>query len=127
MKNGVTSLYMRIRTRAEMSIAEVFGAGVSFLKKRFKTHRDEESPVTHRSDGAAFSLDEEQLETLLAVVEVCPNATLEELQSFIADECKVTVSQMSIHQALKILNLPLVRRGENFDHSNSPGQEEASL
>jgi transposase len=127
MKNSVTSVCMRIRTRAEMSIAEMFGAGVSFLKKRFKTHRDEESPVTHQSDGAGLPLDEEQLETLLAVVEVCPNATLEELQRFIADECKVTVSQMSIRRALKILNLPLVRRGGNFDHSNSPGQEEGSL
>jgi transposase len=110
-----------------MSIAEVFGAGVSFIKKRFKAHRDEESTVTHHSDGAAFSLDEEQLETLKAAVEICPNATLEELQRFIADDCKVTVSQMSIRRALKNLNLPLVRRGGNFDHSNSPGQEEASL
>jgi transposase len=109
MKNSVTSVCMRIRTRIDISIAEVFGAVVSFIKKRFKAHRDEERRVTHHSDGAAFSLDEEQLETLKAVVEVCPNATLEELQRFIADECKVTVSQMSIRRALKNLNLPLVK------------------
>ena len=92
MKNSVTSVCMYIRTRADMSIAEMFVAGVSFIKKRFKTHRDEEIPVTHHSDGAAFSLDEEQLETLKAAVEICPSATLEELQRFIADECQVTVS-----------------------------------
>jgi transposase len=112
---------------ADMLIAEIIAVGASFIKKTLKTKRDGESPVRRHSDDAALSLNEEQLETLLAVVEVCPNATLEELQSFIADECKVTVSQMSIRRALKILNLPLVRRGGNFDHSNSPGQEKTSL
>jgi transposase len=110
MKNSLTAVCMRMWLRGDISIAEICGVGVSFIKMTFKTHRDEVSPVRH-SDGADFSLNEEQLETLQAAVEICPDATLEELQRLIADECKATVSQMSICHALKKLNLPLVRRG----------------
>ncbi len=43
-------------------------------------------------DDATLSLDEEQLESLQAAVEVCPDATLDELQRLVADQCKATVS-----------------------------------
>jgi transposase len=108
MKRG---FYVEVVERGFISIAEIFRVGISFIKKKLKSHRDEEGPVTHRGNGAALPLDDEQLAALRAAIEICPGATLEELQRLIADECKVTVSQMSICRALKKLNLPLVKGG----------------
>jgi transposase len=126
MKNGVTAICMRMRLRAGASIAKLFGVGASFVKKMLRMDRDEESPVPDYRDDVALSLNEEQLETLQAAVEICPDATLEELQRLVADQCGVTVSQMSICHALKQLNLPLAKRGGNTDQFRSPGQQETS-
>lgn len=101
MKNRVTVICTRMWLRADISIAEFFGAGVSFVKKMLSSHRGVEGLASHHGDGAARPLNEEQLEVLQAAIEICPNATLEDLQRFIADECKVTVSQTSISRALK--------------------------
>jgi transposase len=95
--------------RGILSIAGLSLAGVSLFKKTLKSHRDEESPALSRRNGAAPALDEEQLAVLQAALEICPGATLEELQRLIADECKVRVSRMSIRHALKKLNPPLVK------------------
>jgi transposase len=95
--------------RGILSIAGISLAGVSFFKKTLKSRRDEESPARSRRNGAALPLDEEQLAVLQAALEICPGATLEELQRLIADECKVRVSRKSIRHALKKLNPPLVK------------------
>jgi transposase len=124
MKNSLTAVCLRMWLRGDISIAEIFGVGVSFMTHPFRTLRDGVSPV-HHNDSTTFSLNEEQLETLQAAVEVCPDATLEELQRFIADDCNVTVSQMTICRALKKLNLPLVKRGGKIDHFRPPGQSAA--
>jgi transposase len=112
-KRGIMKrdFYVEAAERGFLSIAEIFGVGISFIKKKLKSHRDEEGPVTHRGNGVALPLDDEQLAALRAAIEICPGATLEELQRLIADECKVMVSQMSICRALKKLNLPLVKGG----------------
>jgi transposase len=102
MKNSITAVCMRRRLRIDASIARFFRVGASFINRMLRMDRDEES-ANHRYD--ALSLDEEQLETLQAAVEVCPGATLEELQRLVADQCSVTVSQISIYRALKQLNL----------------------
>src|SRR5262245_8146988 len=101
MKNRVTVICTRMRLRDDISIAELFGVGASFVKKMLRPHRDVKSLASHDRDGAARPLNEEQLEVLQAAIEICPNATIEDLQRFIADECKVTVSQTSISRALK--------------------------
>jgi len=95
--------------RGILSIARISGSDASFIKKTLKSHRDEESMVRRRRNGAAPPLDEEQLAALQAAVEICPEATIEELQRLIADECKVRVSRKSIRHALKKLNPPLVK------------------
>jgi transposase len=118
MKNSVTAVCMQVRLKADASIAKLFGVGVSFIKSRLRMDWGEEN--------AALSLDEEQLETLQAAIEVCPDATLEELQRLVADQCKVTVSQLSICRALKELNLPLAKKGGKIDQFHSPGQQETS-
>jgi transposase len=127
MKDSLTAFCIRMRLRADISIAEIFGIGVSLIKKTLRAHRDEEFPVRSRGAGAVPSLNEEQLETLQAAVEICPHATLEALQRIIADECEVMVSQMSIRRALKRLNLPLAKRVGDLANFRSPGREERSL
>jgi transposase len=107
MKNSLASVCMRIRLRADISIAQIFGGGATFLKKTFKTHRSGESLARRRMRGAVHPLDEEQLAALQAALEICPGATLEELRRLIADECNAPVSRRSIRHALKKLNLPL--------------------
>jgi transposase len=124
MKNS--EVRIRLRLRAGISIAEIFGAGASFIKKTFRIQRDEEFQAHSRRDGAVLSLNEEQLETLQSAVEICPDATLEELRRVVADECKATVSRMSIRRALKDLDLPLNKEGES-DYFRAPEQKEASL
>jgi transposase len=127
MKNSLTAVYTRMRLWADISIAKIFGVGASFIKRTIKTQRDEGISVRRHSDGAVLSLNDEQLETLQAAVEICPDVTLEALQRIIADECEVVVSRMSIRRALKKLNLPLVKRRGDIDHFRSPEQKEASI
>jgi transposase len=124
MKNSITAVCMRMRLRVDRSIAKFLRIGTSFIKKTLGMERDEEG-AKHRDD-AAHTLDEEQLETLQAAIEVCPDATLDELQRLVADQCKVTVSQMSICRALKVLNLPRAKRGGRIDQFHSSGQQETS-
>jgi transposase len=119
MKNSVTAVCIRMRLRADASIARLFGAGASFIKRTLRMDLGEEN-ADHRDD-AARSFNEEQLETLQAAVEICPDATLEELQRFVADQCQVTVSQLSICRALEQLNLPLAERGGKIDQFHSAG------
>lgn len=118
MKNSITAVCVRMRLSADALIAKLFGVGASFIKSTLRMDWGEEN--------AAHSLNEEQLETLQAAVEVCPDATLEELQRLVADQCKVTISQMSICRALKQLNLPLAKRGGKIDQFHSPRQQETS-
>jgi transposase len=101
MKNCVTAVCMRMRL------------GASFIKRTLRMDRGEEK-ASHRDD-VPFPLNEEQLESLQAAVEVCPDATLEELQRLVADQCKVTVSQLSICRAMKQLNLPPAKTGGKID------------
>jgi len=95
--------------RGILTIARISGADSSFIKKTLKSRRDEESLTRRRKYGVAPPLDEEQLAVLQATLEICPEATIEELQRLIADECKVRVSRKSIRHALKKLNPPLVK------------------
>jgi transposase len=96
-----------MRPRAGISIAEILG--VSYIKKTLRSHRDGEGSSRRHGDGAAPPLNEEQLAVLQAALEICPEATIEELQGLIADECKVRVSRKSIRHALKRLNPPPVK------------------
>jgi transposase len=124
MKNGITAVCMRMRLRADASIAKLIGVVSSFIKKMLMTNPDEESPTPDHSEDVTLSLNEEQLETLQAAVEICPDATLEELQRLVADQCRVTVSQMSIFRALQQLNLPPAKREGKIDQFHSSGHQE---
>jgi transposase len=119
MKNSDTEVCMHMRLRANALIARLFGFGTSFIKRTLRMDRGEEN--ADQRDDATLSLDEEQLESLQAAVEVCPDATLDELHRLVADQCKATVSKISIYRALKQLNLPLAKSGGNIDQFHSLG------
>lgn len=91
-------------------VAEIFGVGVSFVKKMLKLHRDGESLKPRHGGGIEPLLNPERLEILRAAVETRPDATLEELQRFIADECQVRVSISTICRTLQKLKLPRKKR-----------------
>ena len=87
-------------------IADIFGVGISFVKKMLKLHRDGESLEPRRGSGATPLLNQDQLAMLRAAVETRPDATLEELQRFMAAECNVRASIPTLCRALKKLDLP---------------------
>jgi transposase len=123
MKNSITAVCLHM-LRIDRSIAKFFGIGAFFIKRTLGMERDQEN--ANNRDDTALSLDAEQLETLQAAIEVCPDATVEELQRIVADQCKVTVNQMSICRALKQLNLPDAKTGGSIDQFHSHGQQEKS-
>src|SRR5262245_40440746 len=87
-------------------IGEIFGVGISFVKKMLKLHRNRESLEPRHGGGVSPSLTQEHLNLLRAAVETRPDATLEELQGFIAGEYQITVSISTICRALQKLDLP---------------------
>jgi transposase len=87
-------------------VAEMFGVGITFVKKMLNCHRTGESLDPRHGGGANPLLNEEQLKMLRAAVETRPDATLEELQWFLLKECKVKASSPTICRALQKLNLP---------------------
>lgn len=87
-------------------IADIFGVGISFIKKMLKLHRDGESLAPRRGRGTAPLLKEEHLAMLRAAVATRPDATLAELQGFMAAESNVSPSAPTLCRALQKLNLP---------------------
>ena len=87
-------------------IASVFGVGITFVKKMLRWHRAGENLEPRHGGGAVAVLKEKERAQLCAKVKTCPDATLEELQTMLADKCNVTVSLSTICRALQQLNLP---------------------
>jgi transposase len=87
-------------------VAELFGVGLTFLKTMLKRHRKGESLAPLPVGGSSPSLDDSHLAMLRAAVETSQDATLEELQEFLAAECEVGVSRPTVCRALQKLDLP---------------------
>lgn len=87
-------------------VAEIFGVGLTFVKKMLKLNRAGESLAPRHGGGAAPTLTEDHLAMLNAAVETRPDATLDELRDFMTDECAVTVSCATLCRALQKLDLP---------------------
>src|SRR5256885_11560523 len=99
----VAAVEQTIHSIAE--IADIFGVGVSFVKKMLKLHRNGESLEPRPIGGSTPLLKPDHLAMLRAAVETRPDATLEELQEFMAAECQVRVSFATLCRALQKLNL----------------------
>lgn len=91
---------------SQSEIADLFGVGLTFIKKMVRRHRHGESLAPLPVGGSSPLLNEAHLEWLRAAVETRPDATLEELKDFIADECEVSVSVPTVCRVLQQLDLP---------------------
>ena len=102
------------KVHSQSEIAEIFGVGLTFIKKMVKLNRNGESLEPLPVGGSSPSLNEDHLRLLRAAVETRPDATLDELKGFIADECQVNVSIPTVCRVLLQLNLPRKKkfRGE---------------
>jgi hypothetical protein len=71
-----------------------------------------------------LQLDEEQLASLKAAVEICPDASLEELRKIVSDDSGSRVSLISLSHALNALNLSSVKRSGKVYNFSSAAREE---
>jgi transposase len=126
MKNRVIAIYGLMRLRCVLLISEIFGVGASFFKNTLKSRREEGGPLPRNKNNEASLLNEEQLEALKVAVEICPDATLDELRRIVSDDCGRRVSLISVCRALNTLNLPPVRRSGNVYNFRPTAREKTS-
>lgn len=101
----VAAVEQKVHSQSE--IADIFGVGLTFIKKMLKLHRNGESLAPLPIGGSSPLLNEAHLALLRAAVETRPDATLDELKGFIADECQVSVSVPTVCRILlQQLDLP---------------------
>lgn len=87
-------------------VADDFGVGTAFVKKRLRVHRAGESIEPRHGGGASRKLDEQAREQLRAVVTARPDATLGELQAVLRRRSQLEVSESTGCRALQRLRLP---------------------
>ena len=86
--------------------ARIFQVGVTFIKKMLKWHRAGDPLDPRHGGGPVPLLQAKETALLRQEIRVCPDATLEELQTVLADKCHATVSLATISRRLQVLNLP---------------------
>ena len=87
-------------------ISTLFGVGPTFVKKMLRWHRAGEDLAPRHGGGPVARLQEPERAWLRQAVAKQPDVTLEELQSRLAAQRQVTVSQATICRALQQLGLP---------------------
>lgn len=87
-------------------IANLFGVGVTFVKKMLNLHRRGEDLAPRHGGGSEPLLQEKELALLREEIKKQPDATLAELQKAIEEKCSVTASHPTICRALQQLGLP---------------------
>jgi len=95
--------------QGEFTIAEIanlFGVGLTFVKKMLKLHRSGDDLEPRHGGGPEPLLQEKELALLREEVKKHPDATLEELQKAVKEKCGVTASQPTVCRALQQLGLP---------------------
>lgn len=96
------------RGESRVATAERFEVSNAWIGKLLRQRRDTGSiaPLPH-AGGIPPAVRGEDLEALRGEVERRPDATLEELRGFLADERKVRCSQTAVCRAIGRLGLPL--------------------
>jgi transposase len=94
--------------KSRVETAKRFEVSNAWIGKLLRQRRDTGSiaPLPH-AGGNPPAVAGEDLEALRAEVERKPDATLDELRKFLADERGVGCSQMAVCRALRRLGLPL--------------------
>ena len=88
----------KVGTRAE--IAELFAVSTAWIRRLLQRRRETGSFAAQRRGGRKPpKIAGKKLKKLQALVEKCPDATLEELR----DRCGVDASIMAVHRALQRL------------------------
>ena len=98
-------------TQAE--IARLFNVSRTFIKKMLRWQRAGQDLAPRQGGGASLLLQASELALLCAEVEACPDATLEELQSALADKGEVAASLSTLCRALQQLDLPRKKKASS--------------
>ena len=113
-------------TRQE--VAEIFGVSRSFVQKLLRRWQEAGS-LTPRSGqrGPAPKLDEATCQRLRQRVQDCPDATLQELRTWLKESDGPSVSLATLCRALQTLHLPrkksrCIHRSETRRGSSSCGE-----
>ena len=91
-------------------VAEQFGVGTAFGKKRLRVHRTGESLEPKHGGGAQAKLNVAAREQLGAAVKARPAATLDELKAELRRAGQVEVSAPTVCRELQKLELPRKKR-----------------
>ncbi len=91
-------------TRAEL--AHLFNVSRTFIKKMLRWQRAGQDLAPRQGGGPSPLLQAPELALLCAEVGACPDATLNELQSALAEKGDVTASLPTLCRALQQLDLP---------------------
>jgi len=91
-------------------IANLFGVGITFVKKMLRLHRAGQDLAPRHGGGAKPSLKERERALLRAEVAKRPDVSLGELQQVLARQRKVAVSPSTLSRTLRQLNLPRKKR-----------------
>ena len=98
-------------TRAE--IARLFQVSRTFIKKMLRWQRAGQDLAPRQGGGPALLLQAPELALLCAAVGACPDATLSELQSALAEKREVAASLPTLCRALQQLELPRKKKASS--------------
>ena len=91
-------------------IANLFGVGITFVKKMLRLHRAGDGLEPRHGGGPEPSLKEIERALLREQIAGQPDASLEELQKVLAEKRQVSVSLATISRVLQELGLPRKKR-----------------
>lgn len=91
-------------------IANLFGVGITFVKKMLRLHRAGEDLEPRHGGGPEPSLKEAERKLLRASVAKQPDVSLDELRQMLVEKRKISVSQSTVSRVLQELNLPRKKR-----------------
>jgi transposase len=86
--------------------ARIFQVGTTFIKKMLRLHRAGEPLEPRHGGGPVPLLQEKETTRLRQEIGARPDATLEELQQVLADQCHTRASLSTISRGLQELDLP---------------------
>jgi transposase len=95
-------------------IARLFKVGVTFVKKMLKLHRAGESLDPRHGGGPVPLLQTQETAVLRQEIRVRPDATLEELQQVLVNQCQIRASRSTISRGLQALDLPRKKKSRRL-------------
>ena len=94
-------------------IANLFQVSRTFIKKMLRWQRAGEDLAPRQGGGPALLLQAPELALLCAEIGACPDATLSELQSALAEKRDITASLPTLCRALQQLALPRKKKASS--------------